>query len=135
LLLRQARIAVIIVHHTNRKGNDMRGTSRREDAADWVVKVSPNFEFAKIDKGTAFPTTFLRNREDDGSMKNLWTGHLSQGVPQGSSFDESEGPLFEVQHILRSADCETLDAVFQQWMIRLQKDIDANGEDVEWCLN
>jgi hypothetical protein len=63
-MLRQSGIAIIIVHHANRDGSEMRGTSRREDAADWVIKVSPNFKFAKIDKGTAFTTTFTKNRED-----------------------------------------------------------------------
>jgi putative DNA primase/helicase len=35
LWFRRARIAVVIIHHANREGNDMRGTSRREDAAFW----------------------------------------------------------------------------------------------------
>jgi DNA-directed RNA polymerase specialized sigma subunit len=53
----------------------MRGTSRREDAADWVIKVSPNFKFAKIDKGMAFTTTFTKNREDNGDHEESmdWT--------------------------------------------------------------
>jgi hypothetical protein len=75
LMLRQSGIAIIIVHHANRNGNEMRGTSRREDAADWVIKVSPNFKFAKIDKGTAFTTTFTKNREDNGDHEESmdWT--------------------------------------------------------------
>jgi hypothetical protein len=75
LMLRQSGIAIIIVHHANRDGNEMRGTSRREDAADWVIKVSPNFKFAKIDKGTAFTTTFTKNREDNGDHEESmdWT--------------------------------------------------------------
>jgi hypothetical protein len=75
LMLRQSGIAVIIVHHANRDGNEMRGTSRREDAADWVIKVSPNFKFAKIAKGTAFTTTFTKNREDNGEHEDSmdWT--------------------------------------------------------------
>jgi len=43
--------------------------------------------------------------------------------------------LSAIQKILRGVDRETLDAVFQEWMIRLQKCIDGNGEYVEWCLN
>jgi hypothetical protein len=75
LTLRQSGIAVVIVHHANRDGNDMRGTSRREDAADWVIKVSPNFKFAKINEGTAFTTTFTKNREDNGKHEESmdWT--------------------------------------------------------------
>jgi hypothetical protein len=75
LMLRHSGIAVVIVHHANRDGNEMRGTSRREDAADWVIKVSPNFKFAKISKGTAFTTTFTKNREDNGEHEESmdWT--------------------------------------------------------------
>ncbi|MDR2628912.1 MAG: AAA family ATPase [Puniceicoccales bacterium] len=75
LMLRQSGIAIIIVHHANRDGNEMRGTSRREDAADWVIKVSPNFKFAKISTGTAFTTTFTKNREDNGDHEESmdWT--------------------------------------------------------------
>jgi uncharacterized membrane protein len=53
----------------------MRGTSRREDVADWVIKVSPNFKFAKIDRGTAFTTTFTKHREDNGEHEKSmdWT--------------------------------------------------------------
>jgi hypothetical protein len=95
LMLRKSGIAVIIIHHANRDGNEMRGTSRREDAADWVIKVSPNFKFAKIDKGTAFTTTFTKNREDNGEHEESmdWTF-------------VTEGGKMEVNH--RPTDLETL---------------------------
>jgi hypothetical protein len=49
-------------------------------------------------------------------------------VLQRSSFGEI-GELFSaLQEILRGADRETLDAVNQEWMIRLPKCIDRNGE-------
>jgi hypothetical protein len=53
---------------------------------------------------------------------------------QESSFDEPDeldGLLSAIQEILKGVDRETLDAVFQEWMIRLQKCIDGNGEYVE----
>jgi hypothetical protein len=50
---------------------------------------------------------------------------------EGSSFDEPDELLFVIQEILRGVDRETLDEVFQEWMIRLQKCIDGNGEYVE----
>jgi hypothetical protein len=55
-------------------------------------------------------------------------------VFQGSSFDEPDELdelLSAIQEILRGVDCETLDALFQEWMIRWQKCIDGNGEYVE----
>jgi hypothetical protein len=75
LMLRQSGIAVVIVHHTNQDGNEMQGTSRREDAADWPIKISPNFKLAKIAKGTAFTITFTKNREDNGEHEEPmdWT--------------------------------------------------------------
>jgi hypothetical protein len=50
---------------------------------------------------------------------------------QGSSLDESHELLFAIQGMLKGVDRETLDAVFQEWMIRLQKYIDGNGQYVE----
>ncbi len=39
LQLRRLKIAVVIVAHAGRSGQNMRGTSRREDAAFWVLKL------------------------------------------------------------------------------------------------
>jgi hypothetical protein len=52
-------------------------------------------------------------------------------VLQRSSFDEPDELLSAIQKKLREVDRETLDAIFQEWMIRLQKCIDGNGECVE----
>jgi hypothetical protein len=52
-------------------------------------------------------------------------------VPQGSSFGQPHELLSATEEILKGAGCETLDAVFQEWMIRLQKHIDGNSEDLE----
>jgi hypothetical protein len=57
-----------------------------------------------------------------------------EGMLQGSSFDEFDEPdeiLSAIQKILWPLDPGTVDAVFQQWMIQLQKCIDGNGEYVE----
>ncbi|MDR0692999.1 MAG: AAA family ATPase [Puniceicoccales bacterium] len=60
------KISVIILHHANRDGKDMRGTSRREGAASWILRVSKNGNKNEIKKGTFFTTSFDKNREDDG---------------------------------------------------------------------
>jgi putative DNA primase/helicase len=44
LELRRRRIAVIIVHHSGASGLRMRGTTKREDSAAWVIKVSQSSE-------------------------------------------------------------------------------------------
>jgi hypothetical protein len=53
---------------------------------------------------------------------------------QGSSFEDPDEPdefFSALQGILRGIDPETLDAVSQEGMIRLQTGIDGNGEYVE----
>jgi hypothetical protein len=52
-------------------------------------------------------------------------------VLQRSSFDELDELLSGIQEILREVDRVTLDAVFQERMIRLQNCIDGNGEYIE----
>jgi hypothetical protein len=69
LKFRRAGVAVVIVHHANREGNDMRGTSRREDAASWVIKISQPHEFYSGESGTFFTTTFTKNRDDYGQKE------------------------------------------------------------------
>jgi hypothetical protein len=50
---------------------------------------------------------------------------------QGSSFDEPDELLPAIQVILIGVDCKALDAIFQEWMIRLEIYIYGNGEYVE----
>jgi hypothetical protein len=51
---------------------------------------------------------------------NFWLFGYLKGVLQGISFDESDELLSTIQEILKGVDHETLDGVFQEWMIRLQ---------------
>jgi hypothetical protein len=50
---------------------------------------------------------------------------------QRSSFDELDELLSALQEMLRGVDHETLNAAFQERMIRMQNCIDGNGEYVE----
>jgi hypothetical protein len=52
-------------------------------------------------------------------------------VLQGSSLDEPDELLSAIQEIARGFDRETLDAIVETWIIRLQKYIDRNSEYVE----
>jgi hypothetical protein len=81
LQFRRAGIAVVIVHHANRDGNEMRGTSRREDAAFWVVKISQNHDFTEIRIGTTFTSSFTKNRDDGGHREKSidWTFVTANG--------------------------------------------------------
>jgi len=63
--LRRRRIAVIIVHHAGRTGNVMRGTSRREDAAFWVIRVDELKDRPSDETGARFETVFTKQRNSD----------------------------------------------------------------------
>ena len=59
LELRRRKIAVIIVAHAGRN-NAMRGTSRREDAAAWIVRLDDAFEPGGAKAGARFVSSFSK---------------------------------------------------------------------------
>jgi len=61
LELRRHRITVIFIAHCGRNGL-MRGTSRREDAAFWIVNLSELKEVADDGHGAKFAAKFVKNR-------------------------------------------------------------------------
>jgi len=61
LELRRKRIAVLIVHHAGRNGQ-MRGASKREDAAFWVIKVEEIQKRTRQEVGARFGTEFEKHR-------------------------------------------------------------------------
>jgi AAA domain len=67
--LRRQKIAVLIVHHAGRSGVGMRGASRREDAAFWVVKIEKIEEGENGSKGARFRTIFEKQRN---SQEREW---------------------------------------------------------------
>lgn len=65
LALRRARITVIFVAHAGRNGF-MRGTSRREDAADWIMSLEEANDAAETERGARFIARFVKNRHSPG---------------------------------------------------------------------
>jgi AAA domain len=61
LELRRKRIAVLIVHHAGVNGR-MRGATRREDAAFWVIKVEEIRKHSHDEVGARFSTDFEKHR-------------------------------------------------------------------------
>ena len=61
LELRRNRIAVIIIAHAGRNGF-MRGTSRREDAANWIIQLAEAKDEGEIQNGARFVARFVKNR-------------------------------------------------------------------------
>jgi hypothetical protein len=74
LTLRRLKIAVLIVHHAGRNGQ-MRGTSRREDAAFWVLKL----DYAENEKSggvrmAQFVSVFTKERNSGREQPPVeWT--------------------------------------------------------------
>lgn len=63
LTLRRHRIAVVIVAHSGRDGKNMRGTSRREDAAFSVIRLDEvSDEGAERKNGARFISRFTKDR-------------------------------------------------------------------------
>jgi len=60
LRLRRQGKAVIFIHHANKR-NEQRGTSRREDALDYVIKLSKPKKY-KPEEGASFIMSFEKNR-------------------------------------------------------------------------
>ncbi|MDR2737517.1 MAG: AAA family ATPase [Puniceicoccales bacterium] len=81
LELRRSGVAVVVVHHANRTGNDMRGTSRREDAANWVIKIEKFSELDGPENGTKFTASFTKNRDDNGNHERalVWNFTTADG--------------------------------------------------------
>ncbi len=63
--LRRHRITVIFIAHCGRNGL-MRGTSRREDAAFWIISLSELREVAEDQHGAKFAARFVKNRNATG---------------------------------------------------------------------
>lgn len=61
LELRRNRIAVVFIAHAGRNGS-MRGTSRREDAAFWIIQLAATKDEAEIQNGARFVARFVKNR-------------------------------------------------------------------------
>lgn len=63
LELRRRKISIIIAVHSPKNKEDMRGTTRKADDADWVIKVTRvELEDMEEGEGACFDTEFTKNR-------------------------------------------------------------------------
>ena len=74
LAMRRHKVAVLIVHHAGRNG-EMRGTSKREDAAFWVLRLDAvDEEKTGTDKLARFISRFTKERNSGRPQAPLeWT--------------------------------------------------------------
>jgi len=80
LELRRKRIAVLIIHHAGVNGR-MRGASRREDAAFWVIKVEEIKNRSRDEVGARFGTEFEKNRNHCSSeWGREWSFLMVDGI-------------------------------------------------------
>lgn len=100
--LRRRGIAVIIVHHAGRNGQ-MRGHSRREDPAHWIIKVEKT-ESSGPDV-TAFITTFEKYRKTASEAQPLrWEIKRLSADEIAIGCKEASGVEMFIQHVLEGAE-------------------------------
>lgn len=80
LNLRRHRIAVVMVHHSGRNAGLMRGTSRREDSAFWVIRLEPSSN--GDGEGAQFHSRFTKNRNQPSVLTEVDWQFVTQ--PNGS---------------------------------------------------
>lgn len=85
---RRNKISVILVAHAGRSGESPRGTSKREDIMDWIIKVKQSENGAEQSesnniKQSSFKISFEKNRE----------GSLDEASPQGFIFTTQDGQM------------------------------------------
>lgn len=89
LTLRRHRIAVIVIHHSGRNKETMRGTSRREDAAFWVLRLD-EIEEADPRDGASFLSRFVKDRNSQTEQAPLrWTIQTMSDGRVAASFKEA----------------------------------------------
>jgi len=78
--LRRSRIAVVFIAHAGRNGF-MRGTSRREDAAFWMIYLAEAQEAGEVQTGAKFVARFVKNRNatESDCPPLEWHFHLPKG--------------------------------------------------------
>jgi len=82
LELRRRNVTVVIVAHAGKSGL-LRGTSKREDATNWILKLRPvPGEEGEEEDGARFISVFEKNRNSTGDLcpPLLWSFHRGEPV-------------------------------------------------------
>jgi hypothetical protein len=73
LKLRRHRIAVVLIHHSGRDGQNLRGTSKREDDAFWIMRLEEPGDQKAEARGARFVSRFTKNRNAPADpLSFLW---------------------------------------------------------------
>ena len=73
LELRRRCITVLIVHHAGRNGDNMRGGSRREDPAHWIISLKDDSDESTSTKRFITSFTKCRNCQSTEAPPLRWT--------------------------------------------------------------
>lgn len=101
LELRRNRIAVVIVAHSGRSGQNMRGTSRREDAAFFVIRLDEVADKGAILKeGAKFISRFTKDRNSQTEQPAIeWTFQTGQNGKTIITTKEADGMAVLVEWV------------------------------------
>ena len=78
LSLRRRKVTVIVIHHAGRNG-EMRGASRREDAADWVLRLRDDTQDDTQEKAILSMFTKCRGCSPEAAMPLRWRIEIRNG--------------------------------------------------------
>ena len=98
LNLRRKKISVLIVHHAGKDGNQ-RGTSKREDVLDTVIKLT-KVSKSKSDNGCAFEVSFEKNRHFYGSIAEPFEARLDSESGWNITHKEGSSVLDEQDKLI-----------------------------------
>lgn len=111
LSLRRHRISTIIVHHSGRNGGHMRGTSKREDACFWVIKLDEAGDHGgALRDGARFISRFTKDRNSRVEQVPLEWSFQTDGAGQVSvTTREADGMAVLIQWVADGiTSCEDL---------------------------
>lgn len=129
LLLRRRKITVIVIHHAGRNG-EMRGASRREDAADWILRLRDDTEDDDArEKAILTHFTKCRGCSPKTAPPLRWTLQISEGRPLAFTCKPHSGPdalaalvLGGVESASECADLlQVAPGTVSKWAKKLQK--------------
>jgi hypothetical protein len=87
--LRRRGIAVVIVAHAGRNTATMRGTSKREDAAFWIIRLD-EVSGSDDQSGAKFVTRFVKNRNAPNDPAPLQWNIRSDGKHALPTYREAD---------------------------------------------
>lgn len=113
LYLRHKKISVLLVHHAGKNG-EQRGTSKREDVLDTVIKLT---KVSKAENGCAFKVHFEKNRNFYGNAAKSFIAKLHEdrgweviNSDTSDELDQRDKEIIEslVQGLERKEICEKI---------------------------